>query len=938
MPDEQTRLVHASGECEIDLARRELRVLGSAVPVGGRAFEVIEILARAAGEIVTKDELMDRIWPGAIVTENTLHVHAMAVRKAFGPYRNLLKTESRRGYRLLGDWTVSRHHAAKPPVGVQRMRVDGGSPLTNFPAPVTRLIGRTAAVARLRDLMSAYRLVTLTGPGGIGKSTLALKAARGVVGEFADGAWLVELASLSDPTLVPATAAGVLQLGIGPNSVTAVALAASIGQKRLLLLLDNCEHLIDVVATLADTLLAYCPHTTIMATSREVLRIQGEQVFRVPPLEVPATEQIDAAGIRGHSATELFLARAGELGSDISSDTKNPPLIAAICRHLDGIPLAIEFAAARAATLGVEQVANGLRDRFSMLTSGRRTALPRHRTLRATLDWSYQLLSEAGRELLCRVAIFAGPFSLDSARAVAAEDMSEAEIVNGIADLVGKSLVVRTADPVTAEFRLLETTRVYAADRLTESDALAEVARRHAAYFLDALRTLDEERRSSPTDAYLATFRRRADEVHVALEWAFSDTGDSTIGVALTIAAMPMWFELSQMAVARDRVEQALPHAWPGSDQEMRLRIALGHTLWYLGPGSPTIEATFDRAQEIAERIGATDVRSQALWGMWAARRARGDNPAALEVARRYADAAASVGDLGATHLADRILGLTYHLLGQQPAARECTERALRQPHLLDPASSIGYQVETPVAMGAQLARILWLTGFPDQAVAAAHEAVAAARNSGRSFPICYAVGQGGAPVAFWTGDTDEARHMADLIAAHGVGNPRMTEWSVCFERALKLRAGDDGEALIALLLEMAPDVTFPPPFADLAPDATIPVPLPGGEPVDVRWYTAEQLRIDAELLLWRAAPGAVTAAEAKLLRALEVAREQSALSWELRAAMSLARLWWRLGRATEARDLLAATYGKFTEGFGTSDLIRARNMMTDLDSQSPSA
>lgn len=179
--------MHASGECEIDVARRELRVLGSAMPVGGRAFEVLELLARSAGEVVSKNEQMDHIWPGAIVTENTLHVHTMAIRKALGPYRKLLRTESRRGYRLLGDWMVSRHHAAKPPVGMQRIRIDGESPLTNFPAPVTRLIGRTAAVARLRDLMSAFRIVTLTGPGGIGKTSLALKAARGIVGEFADG-------------------------------------------------------------------------------------------------------------------------------------------------------------------------------------------------------------------------------------------------------------------------------------------------------------------------------------------------------------------------------------------------------------------------------------------------------------------------------------------------------------------------------------------------------------------------------------------------------------------------------------------------------------------------------------------------------------------------------------------------------------------------------
>src|ERR1700677_3582553 len=162
------RPVYASGECEIDLARRELRILGSPVPVGGRAFEVIEVLAQSAGELVTKDDLLNRIWPGAVVMENTLHVHTAAVRKALGPYRNLLKTESRRGYRLLGDWTVRRHDAARPPIGLQEIRVAGETPGSNFPITVTRLVGRAAAVQQLRDLVSAYRVVTLTGPGGIG--------------------------------------------------------------------------------------------------------------------------------------------------------------------------------------------------------------------------------------------------------------------------------------------------------------------------------------------------------------------------------------------------------------------------------------------------------------------------------------------------------------------------------------------------------------------------------------------------------------------------------------------------------------------------------------------------------------------------------------------------------------------------------------------------
>ena len=218
----------------------------------------------------------------------------MAVRKALGPYRTLLKTESRRGYRLLGDWTVRRHDAAKPPIGLQRMRVDGESPVTNFPATVTRLVGRTAAVARLRDLMSAYRVVTLTGPGGIGKTSLALKVARGVVGEYADGGWLVELASLSDPALVPAVVARALRLPIRAQQRHARnrrachrGQKAAPGPRQL-----RAPH--RAVATLAETLLAHCPHTTIVTTSRETLGSQGEHVYRVPPLEVPAPGRDEA--------------------------------------------------------------------------------------------------------------------------------------------------------------------------------------------------------------------------------------------------------------------------------------------------------------------------------------------------------------------------------------------------------------------------------------------------------------------------------------------------------------------------------------------------------------------------------------------------------------------------------------------------------------------
>ncbi len=291
MPGATPNLVYACDPWEIDLGRRELRSNGTPVVLGQRAFEIVEALAQAGGELVTKDDLMERIWPGAIVGENTLHVHMSAVRKALGPDRGMLKTSSGRGYRLLGSWTV-RHggtseSAARTPAGDRPAE----RPPTNFPVTIAKLIGRTTAVQRVRDLVSAYRVVTLTGAGGIGKTALAIKVGHRLLADFEHGAWLVELASLSDAALAPSAVAGALGLKLGGEQATAELLARAIGDRHLLLVLDNCEHLIDAVATLVETVMQLCPRASVLATSREVMRIQGEAVYRVPALDVPAPGQ-----------------------------------------------------------------------------------------------------------------------------------------------------------------------------------------------------------------------------------------------------------------------------------------------------------------------------------------------------------------------------------------------------------------------------------------------------------------------------------------------------------------------------------------------------------------------------------------------------------------------------------------------------------------------
>jgi non-specific serine/threonine protein kinase len=382
------RLVYELGKWEVDLARRELRARGVPVPIGGRAFEIIEVLVASAGELVAKKDIMGRVWPGAIVEDNTLQFHVSAIRKALGPDRAMLKTASGRGYRLVGAWTARRESTSSAgSIDFEPVRSPAEPFQINLPAAASDLVGRTDAVQHLRDLLSAYRVVTLTGPGGIGKTSLALEVARVLFPSFEGDVRLVELVSLSDPGLVPSAVAGAVGVKLGGDEISAESVARAIGAQKLLLVLDNCEHVIDAAAKLAQTVVRTCPRTTILATSREILKIEGEYVYRVPPLDVPPQRE-EPGNILAHSAVRLFIATTTALRSDFSPDGDNLPAIAAICRRLDGIPLAIDFAAAGVATLGLQQVAAGLDDRFALLTGGRRTALPRHQTLRATLDWS----------------------------------------------------------------------------------------------------------------------------------------------------------------------------------------------------------------------------------------------------------------------------------------------------------------------------------------------------------------------------------------------------------------------------------------------------------------------------------------------------------------------------------------------------------------------
>jgi non-specific serine/threonine protein kinase len=404
------------GVWELDLGRRELRAHGAPVPIGERAVEILAVLVNSAGELVTKEELIRRVWPGAVVQENTLQVHISAIRKALGDHRDWLKTVSGRGYRLFGNWTSRERTAPTAQAASPQGSATKQTFRTNMPVAATTLIGRALAIRHVENVLKVYRVVTLTGPGGIGKTTLALEVARSVFASANSDVFLVDLASLLDPGLAPSAVAGVLDLRLGSGEATAAAVARTIGGRQIHLLLDNCEHLIEAVAELVETLVRICSGLSILATSREILRIESEYVYRVGPLSVPTEQEQQPDAILAQSAVQLFMSRISMPWT--SMEPAKLLEVASVCRRLDGIPLAIEFAAARVVTLGLSQVAALLDDRFGLLTAGRRTALPRHQTLRATLDWSYNLLPEWERQLLCRVSIFPAGFTLAAATAV----------------------------------------------------------------------------------------------------------------------------------------------------------------------------------------------------------------------------------------------------------------------------------------------------------------------------------------------------------------------------------------------------------------------------------------------------------------------------------------------------------------------------------------
>jgi predicted ATPase/DNA-binding winged helix-turn-helix (wHTH) protein len=908
---------------------------GKPLRLGSRALDLLIALVDNGKELISKEELLKRVWPDTFIEEANLRVHVAALRKLLGDEGTgdqYISTVAGRGYCFVAP--VARIDEI---AGVELNHVPSAAePARHLPASLTRVIGRSESVAAISSQLARRRFVTITGPGGIGKTTVALAVATHLADTYADKACFVELASLTDERLIPGALASVLGLTtLGDQPLAA--LAAHLRNKSMLIVLDNCEHALDAVAVLAESLLRGAPGIHLLATSRQPLRGEGEFLYHLPALAVPLrTDRPSLAEALGFSAVELFAERAAASLDTFELTGTNLATVIDICHRLDGIPLAIELAAARVDLFGVEGLASRLNDCFSVLTKGRRTALPRHQTLRATLDWSFELLSEAEKIVLRRLAPLAGEFTMEAAIALASGAGPAApDLVDTITGLIEKSLVATDLSGNIVSYRLLSATRAYAFEKLKLSGEAEQVAGYHASYFRDVARQAEADWETLPAAQWLPVYGRSIDDTRTAIDWALSAKGQLSVGLDIILSTAPLWFQLSLMDEYRERLQRALERLDQSPDVDLarkaRLHVSLGHAVWYALNDADLMERSFAQALALSEQIDDSSVRLQALWGMWAVRRSRGEYKAALVVARQYEEAAATFGDPKFVSLANRILSINHHYLGNQDLARSLVKTVQSQAPQQIRFANNDFQLDRHVAMTSLLARLQWLQGFPEQAMVAAREAVEAALKTRHVLSLGYALCMAGCPVALWTGDLPEAVKCTDLLRRYAARNGLYSSWGECFEQIIRLRQGTEQDVLTAAYVEARADVSTIGQFAALAAEAPGAGLLTELELGDALWNHSEILRIGAELILKTDAANAEKTAEAKLLQSLELARGQSVLSFELRSATGLARLWQRTGRIAKARTLLKATYGRFTEGFATSDLLAARQLMDQL-------
>lgn len=930
--------------------RRLLMAEGLPVRIGGRALDVLIALVELAGQFVSRDELIQKIWGTRVVEEINLRVQVATLRRMLGDDgrgvpRFILNVPTR-GYCFVAP--VTR-------IGTSRVAPSEHTMVAGSPIGLATLVGRDATVWKLVDELRTCRLVTIVGPGGVGKSAVAIKVAGAVAHRHPDGVIHVDLGGLRDAHV----ARDRIEMALGGSADVAhvtESIASALRGRKALLLLDGCEGVVDLAALVAERIQSNAPEVQVLATSCEPLRIPGEQAHRLGPLDVPPLDAASPDQALSFPSVRLFLDRMCTGNGDFDPSADDILRMATLCRRLDGMPLAIELAAHRAAHLGLADIQQQLADGFDVLVDERRMEAPHQESLRASFDWSFANLRQQERAVLCRLSVFAGGFSLASGALVASGP--EAEGDDTVRELVGqlatKSLLSVGSGQGGVRYRLLDATRAYARERLQGLADASSTRLRHARWVIDLLGDDDAEPETPRSSFKPARSAWVLEEVRTAYDWLTQHLDGSALRMKLLAASVPHWFGLSAVAEYGERAAQALlGHPISAIDGDrIRVMIALGQArLHSTSPDAETLAASRE-AVSMAESQGLQDDSLAALWGAWLACSLSGCHSEALDIALKYEAIVASmptvhvIGVVTEKHetlvvSAEAVAAIASDVMllvglmnqGRHAEARAHGERVAASSLLMPTNGARNGSLMDNEAVGrSSFARLLWIQGLPEKALAMAREAVEVARRAIDDLATCFCL-HGLCVIALWCGDLEvadqAARALGDLARLHRLGYwnswARFDDAAVAFVGGDPLRVDWREPNCGAPQLELMATLGIEHPD-----DETLVRADEGHAP----WCEPEVLRVRGiQAALLETEQGRQKAL-ALFERALQLARFQGALAWELRTVTSIASVSIQPGELTMAIDLLTRTLDRFTEGFSTRDVRQAASLLEELHSK----
>ncbi|QHP69892.1 transcriptional regulator [Bradyrhizobium sp. LCT2] len=933
------------GPFRLTASERLLTKDGVPVDLGARAYEILTALVSTPNEVISKKDLLSLVWPNVTVEEGSLRGQMASLRKMLGDGKDgarYITTVAGRGYCFVAPVSRSLGEPEAASAAAESFRN------ANLPVRPAGLIDREDDLQRVAAQLEVARFVTVVGLGGVGKTTLATALGHHLIEAFGGAVLFVDLSMLSDSRLVTSTVASMLGLSVRSDDATPN-LIAYLRDKRVLLILDTCEHLIESVATFASCVFRETPQVHILATSREALQVDGEQIYRLEPLACPPDDAMPTAAIaRSFPATQLFVERAAASGARLDLDDADAPIVVGICRKLDGVALAIELAARRVEAYGLRDTAALLDQRLTLLWLGSRTAPPRHKTLQATLDWSYRLLSSVERLVLRRLAVFVGHFTLDAMLAVVTSvNLDQTAVLGAIDSLIAKSMVTTRPIGAMMRYRLLDTTRTYIlGTEITDPEA-ADLAVRHANYFRRWSEQAGREWAALSSGAEREAHLADLNNVRAALEWCFGEGGDPEIGIKLAAAAAPVLLAMSLLSECyrwSQHAIVALEGRTRGEPEEMQLQANLGVASMHMNGPSDAARAALDRSLAIAEAGGnvLSQVGILGTLSMFCTR--DGEFKTALDHARRARTVAGAAEDPHAMALAQSAVGRALHFIGEHCSARSELEAALQHWSHAQRAY-LGFDDRILVGLG--LARGLWVQGHPTKAAVRARETIKDAESS--TNPASLAVALAWAPDVFvWNGDLASAEAHADRLVAHARSHSLGPYLHVGYgyKGILAIRRGDarGGVDTLRGCLKHCHAMHYEvrnTEFNILLAQGLLAIEQVGeairlvddtisrAEENGDLFFMPEALRVRGRAVL--AMPTRVDDAERWFKQSLELSRRQGAHAWELRTAIDLAALLAGRGQPDDACGLLRPVFEQFTEGLETADLAAAGRLLASL-------